>query len=431
MDSVDDHPDDAGGLVRESEESESTEICSVSDLVFESDYSENSMNSEQEEVDKEFLAVLSTLNQKGPIAFVKDLQQQDKDPHEIFAQFNIAFSQMQNLEHSLLWSILERTLLRHYYCRQSIETDFERFTQILQQSQNIIVVIGAGVSVSCGIPDFRSPKTGLYAHIKERFPFLSAPESIFDLSLFRENPLPFFEIAKDLISNDLRPSSTHHFLKWLESEGRLLRVYTQNIDTLEDTVGLERVCYCHGSFKYSTCLNCGQKYTIEELRDFLAESSIPKCSCSGVIKPDIVFFGESLPDHFDDCLADDLDKADCFVVMGSSMKVHPVSMIPDLLPPSIPQFLINKTPIYDHNYDLQLLGDCDLITNVVKDSILKGLVDSIPESGGWILFPGAQVDDVDDDDDDDSGDNETDSEACESDLATGDQLQVAKVDASL
>jgi NAD-dependent SIR2 family protein deacetylase len=182
-------------------------------------------------------------------------------------------------------------------------------------------------------------------------------------------------------------------LKWLEDEGRLLRVFTQNIDTLEDVIGLHNVCYCHGSFKTSTCLQCGQKYTLTELREFLKECDIPKCACTGLIKPDIVFFGEKLPDYFDKCLNEDLRQADCFIVIGSSMKIHPVAAIPDMLEPSVPQFLINKTPIFDHNYDVQLLGEADNVTRLIKN-YLQAPEDNVKDydiENNSIIFPGEVV----------------------------------------
>ncbi len=141
-----------------------------------------------------------------------------------------------------------------------------------------------------------------------------------------------------------------------------MRNFTQNIDTLEEVAGIQKVVYCHGSFATATCIGCKIKYSIEQLKQSMENSLIPYCDVceEGVIKPDIVFFGEPLPSDFDMHLEKDVEEADCVIVIGSSMKVQPVSMIPDLISPSVPQILINRERL-DHNFDIELLGDADVI----------------------------------------------------------------------
>jgi NAD-dependent deacetylase sirtuin 1 len=143
----------------------------------------------------------------------------------------------------------------------------------------------------------------------------------------------------------------------------LLRNFTQNIDTLEEVASINRVVYCHGSFATATCLHCRRKYNVDELAERMAKASVPFCGkCDGedeaVIKPDIVFFGEPLPKAFDEHLDEDTATTDLLIVIGSSLKVQPVSMIPDLLDPAVPQILINRERL-DHNFDIELLGDAD------------------------------------------------------------------------
>lgn len=141
-----------------------------------------------------------------------------------------------------------------------------------------------------------------------------------------------------------------------------MRNYTQNIDTLEEVADIKNVVYCHGSFSTATCIECKVKFTCDQLKQFMAESPIPYCSScgTGVVKPDIVFFGEPLPSEFDKCLEEDVNQADLLIVIGSSMKVQPVSMIPDFFNPSIPQILINRERL-DHHFDIELIGDADII----------------------------------------------------------------------
>uniref|UniRef100_A0A7S0YCI0 Deacetylase sirtuin-type domain-containing protein n=1 Tax=Polytomella parva TaxID=51329 RepID=A0A7S0YCI0_9CHLO len=135
------------------------------------------------------------------------------------------------------------------------------------QAKNIIFMCGAGISVSSGIPDFRSPGTGLYSQLeKYGLPF---PEAIFDISYFRHvSPRPFFTLAKELFPGSYRPSPAHCFLNLVHQKGLLLRVFTQNIDSLEGLAGLplDKVVAAHGNFDASHCIECGKLFDIEYVR---------------------------------------------------------------------------------------------------------------------------------------------------------------------
>ena len=109
------------------------------------------------------------------------------------------------------------------------------------------MLTGAGISVSCGIPDFRS-KDGLYARVSKVFPHLPDPQSVFDIRLFKRDPRPFFLTAKELYPGQFEPSLAHKFIRKLESRGQLLRNYSQNIDTLETIAGIQKVTMCHGTY---------------------------------------------------------------------------------------------------------------------------------------------------------------------------------------
>ncbi|RKO91904.1 DHS-like NAD/FAD-binding domain-containing protein, partial [Blyttiomyces helicus] len=126
--------------------------------------------------------------------------------------------------------------------------------RLLRESKNIIVLTGAGVSVSCGIPDFRS-KNGIYSRLDEFE--LEDPQEMFDLHYFRARPQTFYSFAKEIYPSNFKPSPSHDFIRLLEQKGKLLRNYTQNIDTLEQTAGIERIIQCHGSFATATCIECG------------------------------------------------------------------------------------------------------------------------------------------------------------------------------
>ncbi|GKT34715.1 NAD-dependent histone deacetylase Sir2 [Aduncisulcus paluster] len=250
---------------------------------------------------------------------------------------------------------------------------------ILRHARNVVMLTGAGISVACGIPDFRS-KNGLYARLGE-WDGLNEPTDMFSLPFFRDNPIPFYKFAKELLPGQFNPSFTHHFISEIDRRGRLLRNYTQNIDGLEKTAGVKRYLQCHGTFDTCRCLTCGRKWnTMEKIKHHILNQRVPLCEfCSGgkdfwehaspgvkppqgVIKPDIVFFSEQLPELFDLFVDEDCTRVDCVIVMGSSLKVKPVAGLLGRVPRYIPQILINREIVgRPHAFDLCLLGDCDTV----------------------------------------------------------------------
>lgn len=148
---------------------------------------------------------------------------------------------------------------------------------------------------------------------------------------------------------------------------------------------------CHGSFATATCTRCSHKVTADKIRDIVLAQNIPLCEkchagietsvpnndsvsngepkdfkelvASGIMKPDIVFFGEGLPDTFHEAMAEDKSKCDLLLVIGSSLKVRPVALIPSSLPANVPQILINREPLPHCHFDVELMGDCDVIIN--------------------------------------------------------------------
>lgn len=212
--------------------------------------------------------------------------------------------------------------------------------KLLRNSSRIIVLTGAGVSVSCGIPDFRS-RDGIYRRLAEDFPDLTEPQAMFDIGYFGRDPRPFYRFARDIYPGQFEPSPCHRFIRRLERCGRLLRNYTQNIDTLERVAGIEEVIECHGSFATASCTRCGHKVPSTAIADDIKAQRIPLCPqcqpskesppaagdlppglvASGIMKPDIVFFGEGLPSAFHDAIMTDRDDCDLLIVIGSSLKV--------------------------------------------------------------------------------------------------------------
>jgi len=204
---------------------------------------------------------------------------------------------------------------------------------------------GAGIFVSCGIPDFRSPGTGLYANLQKYN--LPRPEAIFDISYFRKNPKPFCILAKELYPGLYPPSPAHYFIKFLADQGILLRNYSQNIDGLELIAGLdpELMVQAHGGFQTAHCIACNKEYQPDFVKEAVLKEEIPYCTkCNGLVKPDIVFFGENLPARFHTLVPVDFKKCDCLIVMGTSLMVHPFAGLIDRVKPDVPRLLINLEP---------------------------------------------------------------------------------------
>ena len=251
----------------------------------------------------------------------------------------------------------------------------KKISSLIQEVDNIIVLTGAGISTSAGIPDFRSPKTGLYFNLqKYNLPY---PEAIFDIDYFKQNPKPFYELAKELLGGNYQPTPAHRFIRILEEKGKLLRNYTQNIDGLERAANIQKIIECHGTFQTSTCLVCGKKYDLSFIKNQIKDHGIPFCTCSSesIIKPDIVFYGEALPPVFYDSIPLDFPKADLLLIMGTSLNVYPVAWLINETTPRCPVILINKTPPpFDHQQRIQLLlGDCDDICSRISKELFGRL----------------------------------------------------------
>ncbi|KRT82840.1 hypothetical protein AMK59_4243, partial [Oryctes borbonicus] len=223
--------------------------------------------------------------------------------------------------------------------------------------KKIIVMAGAGISTSAGIPDFRSPVSGLYHNLQKYN--LPHPQAIFELSFFHENPKPFFELAKELYPGTFKPTICHYFIKLLNDKEMLLRHYTQNIDTLERVAGIpdEKLVEAHGTFNKGHCLQCRKSYTQTWMKDKIFSDIIPPIceDCPGVVKPDIVFFGENLPEKFHKSILTDFSQCEVLIIMGSSLTVQPFASLIDRVPDNCPRLLINREKA-GHQSGLSLFG---------------------------------------------------------------------------
>lgn len=214
-----------------------------------------------------------------------------------------------------------------------------------EKCKNVVFMAGAGISTSAGIPDFRSPGSGLYSNLqKYNLPY---PEAIFEIGFFKQNPEPFFALARELYPGQFKPTICHYFMRLMKEKGLLLRCYTQNIDTLERVAGLssDDLVEAHGTFHTSHCVGtfCGEEYSLSWMKEKIFSDLIPKCEkCNNLVKPDIVFFGESLPSRFFSALKSDFAKIDLLIVMGTSLQVQPFASLVGKVPSKTPRLLINK-----------------------------------------------------------------------------------------
>ena len=158
-------------------------------------------------------------------------------------------------------------------------TMYRDIIELLTVSHEIVVFTGAGVSTNCGIPDFRGPD-GLYHTLKQQYD-LPYPEAIFDLGYFQQNPTPFFDLSRNICSENIEPSLAHKFIAWLEQQKKVALVVTQNIDMLHHQAGSEKVIECHGTYRSAHCLLCGKKYQLKDIEAEMQAGSVPYCGCGG------------------------------------------------------------------------------------------------------------------------------------------------------
>ncbi|UYV82765.1 SIRT2 [Cordylochernes scorpioides] len=271
--------------------------------------------------------------------------------------------------------------------------------------KNIIVMVGAGISTSAGIPDFRSPDSGIYANL-EKYD-LPTPEHMFDIGFFKKNPVPFFQLAKELYPGKFKPTLSHYFIKLLHEKKLLLRLYTQvlyiqplvlvveqpvcgaqNIDTLERVANIpqDKLVEAHGTFFTSHCINrrCRKEYSLEWMKDKIFSDEIPEClECKTTVKPGLATVVW--------CVGQDFPMCDLLIVIGTSLQVQPFASLVDNVPTTTPRLLINKEKCTPGSRFLSMMGyssgfQVDQEDNY-RDVLWQGLCDdgcqAIATAMGW------------------------------------------------
>ncbi|KAI5098101.1 hypothetical protein C0J45_11828 [Silurus meridionalis] len=247
----------------------------------------------------------------------------------------------------------------------------------LGRVRNVVVVAGAGISTASGIPDFRTPGTGLYANLKKyNLPY---PEAIFNIDYFSDDPRPFFSLAKELYPGRHRPNYIHYFIRMLHQKGLLLRMYTQNIDGLEKMCGIpdDKLVEAHGNFATASCHLCYTPFPADEAKKAIMSDSVPTCSfCSATVKPNVVFFGEDLPETYFQHETD-FPKADLLIIMGTSLKIEPFASLVNTVKPRVPRLLLNRHAVGPFEQKPLRRGD------YVELGDLLDLVQRLSEIVGW------------------------------------------------
>jgi NAD-dependent deacetylase len=220
--------------------------------------------------------------------------------------------------------------------------------QYIQESSRIVFFGGAGVSTESGIPDFRSVD-GLYNQ-KYKFP----PETILSHSFFQQNPEEFYKFYRDkLVISGVKPNTAHQRLAQLEKEGKLLAIITQNIDGLHQAAGSTNVLELHGSTHRCYCASCGKTYP----ESFINQGTgIPRCSCGGIVRPDVVLYEEPLDNTVLTKAVHALRQADLLIIGGTSLAVYPAAGLINYYKGN-KLVLINRDPTSQNAYASLVIRD--------------------------------------------------------------------------
>jgi NAD-dependent deacetylase len=231
-----------------------------------------------------------------------------------------------------------------------------QLAQLLRESSRTVALTGAGISVPSGIPDFRSPGTGIWSKVD--------PMKVATIDAFRGDPRRFWEFYRPRFQmlEGIRPNPAHEALVELEGRGMLEAVVTQNIDRLHRVAGSCEVVEVHGSIATSTCRACGEAYGLDQVDALFDGDGIARCGdCGGAVKPDVVLFGELLPEEAMRRAQELAEAADLMLCVGSSLVVHPVAGLPALtLERGGRLAIVTKGPTpYDDEAAVKLDGEVD------------------------------------------------------------------------
>jgi NAD-dependent deacetylase len=242
-----------------------------------------------------------------------------------------------------------------------------RLAELIRSARSVVALTGAGISVPSGIPDFRSPGTGLWENVD--------PMEVAHISVFRRDPVRFwgFYGERFALLDGKEPNGAHHALVELQRRGLLGPVVTQNIDGLHEAAETQDLIEVHGSISHASCLFDGERHDLHEVRRRLVEApdGVPRCSHGHALKPEVVLFGELLPDAAINRAFALAGEADLLLCVGSSLEVHPVAGLVEItLAAGGAVAIVTKGPTpYDRSAAVKLEGD--VVTEL--DAVLAAL----------------------------------------------------------
>ncbi|GAB4430677.1 MAG: NAD-dependent protein deacylase Cob2 [Anaerolineae bacterium] len=214
--------------------------------------------------------------------------------------------------------------------------------ELIASARRVVAMTGAGISTPSGIPDFRSPDSGLWDQ--------ADPLEVASIFAFRHNPQRFYNWVRPLALSllEARPNPAHYALAALEQEGKLKAIITQNIDNLHSKASSKTVYELHGHLRTVTCTRC---FAVEDsaaaFAKFMRDGQVPRHTCGGVLKPNVILFGEPLPIRELVLAQEAIKEADLLLIAGSSLEVAPASDLPQLaLENKAKLIIINYQPTY-------------------------------------------------------------------------------------
>ncbi len=239
-----------------------------------------------------------------------------------------------------------------------MDDTIKKLQSIINESNNIVFFGGAGVSTESGIKDFRG-KNGLYKSLYKGYP----PEYLLSKDCLEENTELFYDYYREYLNNEsIEPNMTHYFLTKLEESGKLKAIVTQNIDGLHEKSGSKNVLNIHGTVLRNYCNKCFKEYP----SDYIFKSSgIPKCECGGLIRPDVVLYGEMLNESFEEAIKY-IQECDTLIVGGTSLSVYPAASLVRYYNGKHLVIINDMVTPYDNNADLVIHSSLGEIFSKIK-----------------------------------------------------------------
>lgn len=257
----------------------------------------------------------------------------------------------------------------------SFDQEIERAAELVRRAKHLVAFTGAGHSTASGIPDFRSPGSGLWEKAN--------PMLVASIWAFRLNPKTFYDWIQPMAEILLKapPNPAHHALAELEEMGILRAIITQNIDNLHQRAGSRRVLELHGHMRQATCIRCYKKVPVDPMVErFILEGQVPRCECGGVLKPDVILFGEQLPIRVLNQAMAEARRTDLILIAGSSLEVTPAADIPYLAAEcGARSIIVNLQPTqFDARADVVIHGDVTEVLPRIVEKVSKKRSGSSP-----------------------------------------------------